>query len=252
MPRGENILVSEHPLPKYNGVYTTQSLRKEWKTMVQKQLRVHPVFLQCEFGGGPSWSLDDRSQDGTNDWFRGGWIEPPSSGGPPLGTRTWNNAGSHRRFEIKMESIPTPDENSRDATPLKTGWYRMELADGSLIERARVHRDERKTRATNEFTATGDLTGDVTWYVEGNEVKVPKFGSTGTIQANGNIAWHRTATKPFTKETPVNLQQEINPSAMMVQKCSQERPRQIPQRATRWSCRVESYRRKRLGIFRIG
>ena len=21
-------------------------------------------------GGGPSWSLDDRSQDGTNDWFR--------------------------------------------------------------------------------------------------------------------------------------------------------------------------------------
>ena len=27
------------------------------------------------------WSLDDRSQDGTNDWFRGGWIEPPNSGG---------------------------------------------------------------------------------------------------------------------------------------------------------------------------
>ena len=71
----------------------------------------------------------------------------------------------------------------------------MELADGSLIERARVHRDERKTRATNEFTATGDLTGDVTWYVEGNEVKVPKFGSTGTIQANGNIAWHRDGNK---------------------------------------------------------
>ena len=28
--------------------------------------------------------LDDRSQDGTNDWFRGGWIEPPNSGYPPL------------------------------------------------------------------------------------------------------------------------------------------------------------------------
>ena len=27
------------------------------------------------------------------------------------------------------------------------------------------------------------------WYVEGNIVKVPKFGSTGTIQADGNITW---------------------------------------------------------------
>ena len=71
----------------------------------------------------------------------------------------------------------------------------MELADGTLVERVRVHRDERKTRATNEFTATGDLTGDVTWYVEGNEVNVPEFGSTGTIQADGNIAWHRDGNK---------------------------------------------------------
>ena len=67
----------------------------------------------------------------------------------------------------------------------------MELADGSLIERARVHRGKQSTRAINEFIATGDLTGDRTWYVEGNEVKVPEFGSTGTIQANGNITWHR-------------------------------------------------------------
>ena len=41
-----------------------------------------------------------------------------------------------------------------------------------------------------------------TWYAEGNEVNALEFGSTGTIQANGNIAWHRTATKPSTKETP--------------------------------------------------
>ena len=65
----------------------------------------------------------------------------------------------------------------------------MEHADGSLLERVRVHRDERNTSATNEFIATGDHTGDVMWYVEGNIVKVPKFGSTGTIQADGNITW---------------------------------------------------------------
>ena len=80
-------------------------------------------------------------------------------------------------------------------SPLRTGWYRIEHADGSLVERVRVHRDERKTGATNEFTATGDLTGDVTWYVEGHTVNVPQFGSTGTLRADGNITWDRDGNK---------------------------------------------------------
>ena len=86
-------------------------------------------------------------------------------------------------------------EDARAVTPLRTGWYRIEHADGSLVERVRVHRDERKTGATNEFTATGDFTGDVTWYVEGNTVNVPQFGSTGKIQADGNITWSRDGNK---------------------------------------------------------
>ena len=94
-----------------------------------------------------------------------------------------------------MESVSIPDDDSSDSAPLKTGWYRMEQADGSFIERARVHRDERKPGATNEFVATGDLSGEVTWYVEGNKVMVPKFGSTGTIQADGNITWDLEGTK---------------------------------------------------------
>jgi hypothetical protein len=80
-------------------------------------------------------------------------------------------------------------------SPLRTGWYRIEHADGSLVERVMVHRDERKTGATNEFTATGDLTGDVTWYVEGHTVNVPQFGSTGTLRADGNITWSRDGNK---------------------------------------------------------
>ena len=86
-------------------------------------------------------------------------------------------------------------EDARVVTPLRTGWYRIEHANGSLVERVRVHRDERKTSATNEFIATGDLTGDVTWYVEGHTVNVPQFGSTGTLQADGNITWDRDGNK---------------------------------------------------------
>ena len=190
MLREDNILVSEHSLSKYNGIYSIQTSEINGKPWYKNNSGCMLYFYNANSGGGPSWSLDDRSQDGTNDWFRGGWIEPPNSGGPPFGTRTWKDAGT-----ISMEAVPTPDEDSRDVTPLRTGWYRIEHADGNLVERVRVHRDERKTSATNEFIATGDLTGDVKWYAEGNEVNVPEFGSTGTIQANGNIAWHRDGNK---------------------------------------------------------
>ena len=88
---------------------------------------------------------------------------------------------------------PEPAQPSSQA--LRTGWYRMEHGNGSLIERVRVHRDERNTSATNEFIATGDHTGDVMWYVEGNTVKVPKFDSKGTIQSNGNIIWGGDSNK---------------------------------------------------------
>ena len=86
-------------------------------------------------------------------------------------------------------------EDARVVIPLRTGWYRIEHADGSLVERVRVHQDERKTSANNEFIAEGDLTGDVLWYVEGNTVDVPQFGSKGTLQADGNITWGRDGNK---------------------------------------------------------
>ena len=121
--------------------------------------------------------------------------------------RPWNRDDPKIPEEIRQKLVRWEDKNSinvvsheiteasRVGTPLRTGWYRIEHADGSLVERVRVHRDERKTSATNEFIATGDLTGDVLWYVEGHTVNVPKFGSTGTLQADGNIMWDRDGNK---------------------------------------------------------
>ena len=117
--------------------------------------------------------------------------------------RPWNRYDPDIPDNIRKKLIELEDDDSTSIgqppqpsnQTLRMGWYRMETGDGSLIERARVHRDERNKSATNEFTATGDLTGDVLWYVEGNTVKVPKFDSTGTIQADGNIAWGRDGNK---------------------------------------------------------
>ena len=113
MLRGENILVSGHSIPKYNGIYAIQTNEINGKPWYKNNSGCMLYFYNANSGGGPSWSLDDRSQDGTNDWFRGGWIEPPNSGGPPLGTRRWAIFETHRRFEIKLESVSIPDEDSR-------------------------------------------------------------------------------------------------------------------------------------------
>ena len=96
MPQGENILVSKHSIPEYNGIYTIQDNEINGKPWFKNNSGCILYFYDANSGGGPSWSLDDRSQDGTNDWFRGGWIEPPNSGGPPLGTRSWAILETHR------------------------------------------------------------------------------------------------------------------------------------------------------------
>ena len=40
-----------------------------------------------------SWNLDDRDQNGSNDWYRGGWTRAPPDGSLPLGVRRWVGVG---------------------------------------------------------------------------------------------------------------------------------------------------------------
>ena len=128
MLRGENILVSEHSLPEYNGIYTIQNNEINGKPWFKNNSGCILYFYNANSGGGPSWSLDDRSQDGTNDWFRGGWIEPPNSGGPPLGTRSWAILETDRRFEIKMESVSIPDESGEPILNSDSGMLQGEIS----------------------------------------------------------------------------------------------------------------------------
>ena len=53
MPRGENILVSEHPLPKYNGVYTTQTYEKNGKPWYKNNSGCILYFYNANSGAAP-------------------------------------------------------------------------------------------------------------------------------------------------------------------------------------------------------
>ena len=160
--RGENILVSEHSLPKYNGIYTIQNNEINGKPWFKNNSGCILYFYNANSGGGPSWSLDDRSQDGTNDWFRGGWIEPPNSGGPPLGTRRWEEVGT-----IKMESVSIPDESGEPILNSdqkyvfareEEGWHwhdeRARAMGGNLASITSAEENEQVTRIAS---------GNVVW-----------------------------------------------------------------------------------------
>ena len=123
MIRGEKILVSKHSLPKYNGIYTIQANEINGRPWFKNTSDCILYFYNANSGGGPSWSLDDRTQDGTNDWFRGGWIEPPNSGGPPLGTRRWEGAGT-----IKMEFVSIPHESGEPILNSDSGMLQGEIS----------------------------------------------------------------------------------------------------------------------------
>ena len=121
--RGEKILVSLHSLPVYNGIYTIQAKEINGRPWFKNNSGCILYFYNANSGGGPSWSLDDRTQDGTNDWFRGGWIEPPNSGGPPLGTRRWEGAGT-----IKMEFVSIPHESGEPILNSDSGMLQGEIS----------------------------------------------------------------------------------------------------------------------------
>ena len=65
-------------------------------------------FYSSDSGSSASWNLDDRIQDGSNDWYRGGWTRAPTDGSPPLGTRRWVGVGN---LSLQSTTTVSPAES---------------------------------------------------------------------------------------------------------------------------------------------
>ena len=66
-------------------------------------------FYNANSGGAPSWSLDDRLQDGSKDLYRGGWTRAMADGELPLGTRRWVGIG---KVTISFPDLPDNKKNN--------------------------------------------------------------------------------------------------------------------------------------------
>ncbi|HIE63026.1 MAG: hypothetical protein CXT72_04410 [Methanobacteriota archaeon] len=87
------IEISGHSIQIYNGVYALQSELMNGKSWFKNNSGTRLYFYNANSGGAPSWSLDDREQNGSNDWYNGGWTRPPVDGRTPLGDRRFVGAG---------------------------------------------------------------------------------------------------------------------------------------------------------------
>jgi|TARA_B110000914_G_scaffold91467_1_gene80430 hypothetical protein len=117
----DSLSLEGHSDDSYNGEYSKQkSLINGQKWFKNSKNRTQPrilYFYNANSGGSPSWSLDDREQDGSKDLYRGGWTRASEDASLPLGKRRWVGVG---RITISISYATTEGEAAEAVEYLET------------------------------------------------------------------------------------------------------------------------------------
>ena len=103
------ISIIEHPDPSYVGEYFRQPEAINGRDWYRKERGSQRLYYYAQNEGGMAgWSLDDREDSGSRDWFNGGWL-PYKGFETPIGRNQWNvDDGDWVSIE---ESESTEDDN---------------------------------------------------------------------------------------------------------------------------------------------
>ena len=138
-----SLIISDHVNEKYNGEYRIQSSQINGKDWYLNSNNCRLYFYNANDGGAPSWSLDDRDQDGSNDWYAGGWTRVPADGNIPVGTRRFVGAG---KITISVvEGVEEPTESFDTSQEEK-----INDDEGTLVNRMTFELTESLTNSTSE------------------------------------------------------------------------------------------------------
>jgi hypothetical protein len=107
-----SLSISNHTNEKYNGEYIVQSTKINGKNWYMNSNNCRLYYYNANEGGAPSWSLDDREQNGSNDWYGGGWTRVPADGNIPVGSRRFVGAG-----KITISVSSSPGDSSLESPP---------------------------------------------------------------------------------------------------------------------------------------
>ena len=103
---GQSISIESHPDGRFNGPYSQQAGQINGKPHFRNQNGRVLYAFSSDSGSSSSWNLDDRDQDGSNDWYRGGWTRAPKDGSLPLGARRWVGVG-----KITLSAVGGEDDS---------------------------------------------------------------------------------------------------------------------------------------------
>ena len=62
---GSSVEIRDHPNGQYNGIYQAQDTKINGQTWYENSSGARLYFYNANSGGAPSWSLDDREQNGS-------------------------------------------------------------------------------------------------------------------------------------------------------------------------------------------
>ena len=165
---GESISIEGHPEARFNGVYSQGEGEINGKPHFRNQNGC--ILYLFSSGSGPSWNLDDRDQNGSNDWYRGGWTRAPRDGSVPLGVRRWVGVGkitlsastaggnSTESSEPTHHQEPTSDEgelgNLMQEIDAASKYFEEQVSDGNMsIDNAMETANTAFERKINELPA---------------------------------------------------------------------------------------------------
>ena len=109
------LILSGHSDESYNGPYEKQrdliNDKPYFKNFTDQSEPKILYYYNATSGGAPSWSLDNRNQNGSKDLYRGGWTRASPDGKLPLGEKRWVGVGkitlsisNHEKIKSALDS----------------------------------------------------------------------------------------------------------------------------------------------------
>lgn len=190
---GSSLTISDHPNNIYNGLYEPKG-ELNGKPLFENINSAKLYFYNAGSGGAPSWSLDDRELDGTQDFYRGGWTRPPAGGGLPTGTRRWVGVGKITIqssspsedlpgdteelpvAEVVEEAEPDSPANMMDSISVEFSEIlgeiqQAEFSDVEALEKSRAIADEQAESRISKLPSFLQPTAREIWKVKADSLQ---------------------------------------------------------------------------------
>ena len=190
---GSSLTISDHPNNIYNGLYEPKG-ELNGKPLFENINSAKLYFYNAGSGGAPSWSLDDRELDGTQDFYRGGWTRPPAGGGLPTGTRRWVGVGKITIqssspsedlpgdteelpvAEVVEEAEPDSPANMMDSISVEFSeilgeMQQAEFSDVEALEKSRAIADEQAESKISKLPSFLQPTAREIWKVKADSLQ---------------------------------------------------------------------------------